>query len=81
MSRLFKHLELLHLQLLDYPESAVDNLIALAKTENKNIRITLIDDMSKDFSRILAEVKELMKRELKDLIYKYETENENEDED
>lgn len=74
MSKLFKHLELLHLRLLDYPESAVDNLIALARTDNKNIRITLIEDMSKDFSRILIETKELMKRELKDLIYKCEAE-------
>lgn len=74
MSKLFKHIELLHLRLLDYPESAVDNLIALARTDNKNIRITLIEDMSKDFSRILIETKELMKRELKDLIYKYEAE-------
>lgn len=75
MSKLFKHLELLHLRLLDYPESAIDNLIALARTNNKNIRVTLIDDMSKDFSRILSETKELMKRELKDLIYKYENES------
>lgn len=81
MSRLFKHLELLHLTLLDYPESAVDNLIALARTGNKNIRVTLIEDMTKDLSRMLAETKELMKRELKDLIYKYETETTNKEDE
>ena len=81
MSRLFKHLELLHLTLLDYPESAVDNLIALARTGNKNIRNTLIEDMTKDLSRMLAETKELMKRELKDLIYKYETETTNKEDE
>lgn len=81
MKYLNKYLELLNKTLLDYPESAIDNLIALAKTENKNIRVTLIEDMTKDISRMLEETRELIKRELKDLIYKYELKNESGDEE
>ena len=81
MKYISKYLELLNRTLLDYPESAIDNLIALAKTENKNIRVTLIEDMTKDISRMLEETRELIKRELKELIYKYELKNENGDEE
>mgnify|MGYP006931960937 FL=1 len=79
MKYISKYLELLNRTLLDYPESAIDNLIALAKTENKNIRVTLIEDMTKDISRMLEETRELIKRELKELIYKYESKNESEE--
>ena len=79
MKYISKYLELLNRTLLDYPESAIDNLIALAKTENKNIRVTLIEDMTKDVSRMLEETRELIKRELKELIYKYESKNESEE--
>ncbi|AEM22155.1 hypothetical protein Bint_1536 [Brachyspira intermedia PWS/A] len=77
MKYIFKYIELLNLRLLDYPDSAVDNLTALIKTNENNVRIKIIEEMTKDFSMILTETKESIKREINKLLNKH-LENNNE---
>lgn len=77
MTYIFKYIELLNLRLLDYPDSAVDNLTALIKTNENNVRMKIIEEMTKDFSMILTETKESIKREINKLLNKH-LENNNE---
>ncbi|WP_304333654.1 hypothetical protein [Brachyspira innocens] len=77
MTYIFKYIELLNLRLLDYQDSAVDNLTALIKTNENNVRMKIIEEMTKDFSMILTETKESIKREINKLLNKH-LENNNE---
>jgi len=71
IARLFSYLETLSQQLFDYPESEVDNVIALAMADGKKTRITIIDNMKKSLGIIIQETKNNINRELDGLVSKH----------
>lgn len=79
-SRVFSYLETLSLQLFDYPESIIDNTIAVIKSEENNARISIVNEMKNDFGQLIKEAKSNITREIDSLISKHQKENDNDDE-
>jgi hypothetical protein len=71
VSRLFSYIETLSHQLFDYPESCVDNLIAVVKSKKTNIRAEIINNMQKELSNLISETKNNINRELDNIVSKY----------
>jgi len=77
VSRLFGFIEGLIKQLVEYPESAADRIIALASTENETTRIEVIETMTSGISQIINGAKETIIQELNGLKNKYQKEIQN----
>jgi len=75
ISRLFEFINTLALQLIEYPESAADRIIALATADGENTRIEVVTTMTSGISRIIAGSKESVIQELNGLKSKYQKEN------
>ena len=71
ISRLFQFTDNLMVQLLEYPESAADNLVAQVLANTDTVRKTVANTMKTDLSKILARAKEHIIRELNGLKHKY----------
>ena len=71
VSRLFQFTDNLMVQLLEYPESAADNLVAQVLADTETARKTVANTMKTDLSKILAGAKEHIIRELNGLKHKY----------
>ena len=71
VSRLFQFTDNLMVQLLEYPESAADNLVAQVLADAENARKTVATTMKTDLSKIVAGAKEHIIRELNGLKHKY----------
>ncbi len=66
-AHLFQYLDIMHNQLFDWPESAIDDFIAKIKADEKAARLQVPEKMRKDFSRMINEARKNIKRELKKL--------------
>ena len=71
VSRLFQFMDNLMVQLLEYPESAADNLVAQVLADTETARKTVANAMKTDLSKILAGAKEHIIQELNGLKHKY----------
>jgi hypothetical protein len=72
ISRFFGFIETLVKNLLEYPESAADRLIALAKAKGGNARTEVVETMTSGISRVIAGAKESVITELNSLKSKYQ---------
>jgi len=79
ISRLFGFIDGLIKQLLEYPESSADRIIALANTESENTRIEVVDTMKNGISLIANNAKDTIIAELNGLKSKYQNEIKNYD--
>ncbi|MCL2139967.1 MAG: hypothetical protein FWH41_10625, partial [Treponema sp.] len=79
ISRLFSFLEGLVKQIVEYPESAVDKIIAIANTESKTTRIEIVEIMINELSQIVSGAKNTIIAELNGLKSKYQKEIQNQD--
>jgi len=79
IARLFGFIEGMVKQLLEYPESAVDRIIALANTESETTRIEVVETMSNGISQIIGGAKDAVVSELNSLRSKYQNEMKNYD--
>jgi hypothetical protein len=75
VSRVFSFLETLAKQALEYPDSAADKIIALARSGDENIRTEIIEEMKKGIGKVLTGAKDQVVSELKTLKSKYQNEN------
>ena len=71
VSKLFLYLETLSKLLFDYPESCIDNIIAEIKSNKKNVRNIIVDDMRKGIGLLIEQTKKNIDRELDNLTPKY----------
>jgi hypothetical protein len=72
IARLFQYLDVLMKQLLEYPESAVDEIIALVQAEGGNERIDVSRKLENGISKIIKDSKEQLLKELSGLRAKYQ---------
>jgi hypothetical protein len=79
MSRLFPFLEGLIKRIIEYPDSAVDRIIALAITESETTRIDIVETMTAGLSQIVNNSKDLIITELNSLKSKYQKDIQNHD--
>jgi hypothetical protein len=79
ISRLFAFIDDLINRLIEYPESAVDKIIALAISESETTRIDIVETMADGISRIIAGSKKTILSELNSLKNKYQKEIQNHD--
>jgi ADP-dependent phosphofructokinase/glucokinase len=79
MSRLFPFLEGLIKRIIEYPDSAVDRIIALAITESETTRIDIVETMIAGLSHIVNNSKDLIITELNSLKSKYQKDIQNHD--
>lgn len=71
ISRLFQFTDNLMIQLLEYPESAADNLVAQVLADTATARKTVTETMKTALSKIIAGAKEHIIQELNGLKHKY----------
>lgn len=74
LSRVFGFLEDLIKRVIEYPESAVDRIIALANSDSETIRIDIVETMIEGLSQIISNSKILVIEELNGLKSKYQKE-------
>jgi len=72
VSRLFAFIEGITKQLLEYPEAAVDRVIALANTESETMRVEIVETLTRGLSQIINGTKENVVSELNSLKNKYQ---------
>jgi len=77
ISRIFGFIDGLVKQIIEYPEAAVDRIIALANSENETTRIDIIETMSSGISQIITGAKKSIIAELNTLKNKYQNEIQN----
>jgi hypothetical protein len=77
VSRVFSFLEGLIKQIVEYPESAVDRIIALANMESETTRIDIVETMTSGLSLIISGAKNSIISDLNGLRSKYQKEIEN----
>ena len=71
VSRIFQYVDNLMVQLLEYPESTADDIIARVLAEKEAARHTVIETMKNGLSKIIANAKEQVISELNGLKHKY----------
>jgi hypothetical protein len=71
-SRLFQFLDVLMRQLLEYPDSAVDDLIAKVQSHGLDARADITQALKEGLGRVIAGAKEEVIRELDTLKGKYQ---------
>jgi len=74
ISRVFVFLEGVIKQLIEYPESAVDRVIALANADSETTRIDIVETLTNGLSQIVSRSKENIISELNGLRSKYQNE-------
>jgi hypothetical protein len=79
ISKIFGFIETLVKQILEYPESAADRIIALANAEGESTRGLIIKTMTEGISRILAGAKDQIISDLNSLKSKYQKDNQSND--
>jgi hypothetical protein len=79
ISKIFGFIETLVKQILEYPESAADRIIALANAEGEATRGLIIQTMTEGISRIVAGAKDEIISELNGLKSKYQKDNQTND--
>ncbi|GHV91315.1 hypothetical protein AGMMS50268_18180 [Spirochaetia bacterium] len=72
IARLFQYLDVLMRQILEYPESAVDGIIALVQAEGGAVRQEVSRTMEIGLSRIIKDSKDQIIKELSGLRSKYQ---------
>jgi len=72
IARLIQYLDILMKQLLEYPESAVDEIIALVQAKGNSARLDVSRKLESGISRIIKNAKEELTRELGGLRSKYQ---------
>jgi hypothetical protein len=72
ISRVFAYLDVLMNQLLDYPESSTDLLIAKALSGHENARGEIVATLRDGLTRIIAGAKETIVKEINGLRLKYQ---------
>lgn len=77
ISRVFGFVDGLIKQIVEYPESAVDRIIALANSESETTRIDIIETMTGGIGQIIAGAKKSIIDELNSLKNKYQNEIQN----
>jgi hypothetical protein len=73
-SRLFTFVDAICKQIIEYPESAADSIIAKVLSEGPEARPSLVSMMQEALGRIIAETKNQIVKELTGLKGKYEKE-------
>ena len=71
-ARLIQYLEMLMKQLLEYPESAVDEIIALVQAQGETARLDVSRKLETGISKIIRNSKEELIKELSGLRSKYQ---------
>jgi hypothetical protein len=79
VSRLFNFIEGLITRFIEYPDSVVDRIIALANSESETTRIDIVDVMTAGISQIVTGAKDSIIIELNGLKSKYQNEIKNHD--
>ena len=79
VSRLFSFIEGLIKQIVEYPESMIDRIIALANTESETSRQEIIDTMTNSLTQIISGSKKTIIEELNGLKNKYQNETQSRD--
>jgi hypothetical protein len=72
VARLFNYIDTLMKQLLEYPESSVDDIVSLALSEGTNSRQDISRKMENGISKIIKDAKEQIVKELSGLRAKYQ---------
>ncbi len=72
ISRLFNFIDSIAKQIIEYPESSVDRIIALANAENETTRIDIVETMTAGLSHIIVGAKDSIIAELNGLKNKYQ---------
>jgi hypothetical protein len=72
ISRLFNFIEGIMKQLLEYPDSVVDRVIALAVAESETTRIDIVETMTNGLTQIISGAKDNIISELNGLKNKYQ---------
>lgn len=71
VSRIFQYVDNLMVQVLEYPESTADDIVARVLAEKEAARHTVIETMKTGLSKIIANAKEQVINELNGLKHKY----------
>lgn len=74
VARVFQYLDALMNQILEYPESAVDNIISLVQAKGADARLDVSLALGQGLSKIIRGAKEQVIKELSGLRAKYQTE-------
>jgi hypothetical protein len=74
-SRIFQFINVLMKQLLEYPDSEADEIIAVAKSQDENARSHIIARMKEGLGKVIAGSKEHIISELESLKEKYSVNN------
>ena len=76
-SRIFGFIDGLTKQIIEYPESVVDRIIALANNESQTTRIDIVDIMTAGISQLVTGAKDSIVAELNGLKNKYQNDIDN----
>jgi len=71
VSRIFQYVDNLMIQILEYPESTADDIVARVLAEKEAARHTVVEAMKTGLSKIIANAKEQVINELNGLKHKY----------
>ena len=71
ISRIFQYVDNLMIQILEYPESTADDIVARVLAEKEAARHTVVETMKTGLSKIIANAKEQVINELNGLKHKY----------
>jgi hypothetical protein len=74
-SKMFLYLEILGNRILDYPENAVDKIIAYTLSDKTTARLKSIELMRNDLSVFIEDTKSKITNEIERLIEKYQSES------
>jgi predicted nucleic acid-binding protein len=72
IARLVQYLDVLMKQLLEYPESIVDEVIALVQAQGSDARLNVSRKLENGISKIIKDSKEQLIKELSGLRAKYQ---------
>jgi hypothetical protein len=72
---MFLYLEILGNRILDYPENAVDKIIAYTLSDKTTARLKSIELMRNDLSVFIEDTKSKITNEIERLIEKYQSES------
>ena len=71
VSRIFQYVDNLMIQILEYPESTADDIVARVLADKEAARHTVVETMKTGLSKIIANAKEQVINELNGLKHKY----------
>ena len=71
VSRIFQYVDNLMIQILEYPESTADDIVARVLADKETARHTVVETMKTGLSKIIANAKEQVINELNGLKHKY----------